>query len=231
MINKSKVNSMNYKNIYERLMLRARDRGIEGYQERHHIVPRCLGGSDDAENLVRLTPEEHYLAHQLLVRIYPNNHSLVKAAMMMTVNRPSNKIYGWLRRRFAEAQSIGQKGDKNSQFRTKWIYNVALKECRKISEGESIPVGWLRGRVINFDDIERKESQRQAVRFKKNLEKHLQKKQLAQEWYRKFLDSGASSIRAFVRTGDYTKSHVSFIKMLKTYVPEFAPEHGKAFIP
>ncbi len=36
------------------------------YTERHHIIPRCLGGLDDASNIVELTGKEHYLVHLLL---------------------------------------------------------------------------------------------------------------------------------------------------------------------
>lgn len=97
---------MNYKLIYENLVKRGQLRtSIEGYKERHHIIPRCMGGSDDASNLVDLTPEEHFVAHQLLVKIYPNDLRLVRACDVMSkdtkINKywRKNKMYGWLRRR------------------------------------------------------------------------------------------------------------------------------------
>ena len=37
--------------------------------EEHHIWPRCLGGGDEEENTVLLTPREHLLAHRLLIEI------------------------------------------------------------------------------------------------------------------------------------------------------------------
>lgn len=95
-------------NHYERLIDRAKNRQRTGYMERHHIVPRCLGGSDSPDNLVFLTPEEHYTAHLMLIRIFPEEEALVSAVLMMCVSSPttprSNKIYGWVRRRFAEKQ-------------------------------------------------------------------------------------------------------------------------------
>lgn len=85
------------------LMERSRDRVLEGYVEKHHIIPRCLGGTNDATNIAVLTPEEHFLAHQLLVKIYPNSPPLVNAAVIMTTHhtehRANNKLFGWLRRR------------------------------------------------------------------------------------------------------------------------------------
>ena len=80
----------------------------------HHVIPLCMGGSDDEENIVALTPEEHYVAHQLLVRIYPDNDKLVFAAAMMGKTRPSNKVYGWLKRRFSESMSKVHTGRKNT---------------------------------------------------------------------------------------------------------------------
>ena len=85
------------------LMERSRDRILEGYVEKHHIIPRCLGGTNDTTNIAVLTPEEHFLAHQLLVKIYPNSPPLVNAAVIMTTHhtehRANNKLFGWLRRR------------------------------------------------------------------------------------------------------------------------------------
>ncbi len=92
---------MNYQNIYNSLIEKAKSRPAIQPKERHHIIPRCMGGNDDAVNLIDLTPEEHYTAHLLLVKIYPNNHKLIYAANMMTVGggRMNNRKYGWLKRK------------------------------------------------------------------------------------------------------------------------------------
>jgi hypothetical protein len=102
---------MNYQSHYDRLMARAKSRILHGYSERHHVQPKCLGGSDDDSNIVRLTAEEHYVAHLLLVKIYPHSEGLLWASFMMTGGnknqgeRHNNKIYGWQRRKFAESVS------------------------------------------------------------------------------------------------------------------------------
>lgn len=142
---------MNYQLHYNKLIDRAKHRVLEDYSEKHHIVPRCMGGSDDHNNLVSLTPEEHYVAHQLLVKIFPNNSKLINAAVMMIPNRPSNKLYGWLRKKFAESQSINQTGSGNSQFGTRWIHNINLKESKRIKIIDLLPDGWVEGRKIKFD--------------------------------------------------------------------------------
>ena len=62
---------MNYFLIYQRLIAKAKERTCpEGYVEKHHILPRALGGSDDSSNLVVLTSREHFIAHALLAKIH-----------------------------------------------------------------------------------------------------------------------------------------------------------------
>jgi hypothetical protein len=99
-----------YKKHYDNLINRAKNRILNEYSEKHHILPRCLGGSDNQDNLVQLTAEEHFVAHQLLIKIYPNEPKLAYAALIMTTdkngNRVNNKLFGWLRRELAKAISI-----------------------------------------------------------------------------------------------------------------------------
>lgn len=67
---------MNYKHTYNNLIQsrsqlnRIKDKDIIGGFENHHIVPKSLGGSNNPENLVLLTPREHYVAHWLLYKIH-----------------------------------------------------------------------------------------------------------------------------------------------------------------
>lgn len=49
------------------------------YHERHHIKPRCMGGTDEDENLVDLFAREHFEAHRLLALENPDNEKLVYA--------------------------------------------------------------------------------------------------------------------------------------------------------
>lgn len=106
---------MNYQKHYDLLITRGKARMLDGYVEKHHIVPRCMGGGDEPENLVQLTPEEHYLAHQLLIKMYPDVSGLASATQLMTVHhtetRTNNKLFGWIRRKCA--------ADMSAQM-TKW---------------------------------------------------------------------------------------------------------------
>jgi hypothetical protein len=110
---------MDYTRIYNSLIDRARGRIVEGYTESHHIVPRCMGGGDEVSNLVELTPEEHFLAHQLLVKMYPSNPKLLFAASMMIADscgqRVNNKMFGWIKRKWVEAVREQRTGVPHSE--------------------------------------------------------------------------------------------------------------------
>ena len=111
---------MNYAAHYKRLTERAATRTLTGYTERHHIIPRCLGGGDYAENLVYLTAEEHYVAHQLLVKINPGHVGLMWAALRLSRKSTGNKAYGWLRRALSEKK----RGSKRPPFSAEWRANI-----------------------------------------------------------------------------------------------------------
>jgi hypothetical protein len=57
---------MNYRNIYNSIIDRYKSQ--QGLTEKHHIIPRCMGGSDDPENLVAVSPRVHYILHLLLYK-------------------------------------------------------------------------------------------------------------------------------------------------------------------
>ncbi len=96
---------MNYKKHYDILIERAKNRILDGYLEEHHIIPRCLGGSNDKSNLAKLTPEEHFVAHQLLIKIHPGVPGLVYAVRMMCFgDNRNNKWYGWLKREYSKSR-------------------------------------------------------------------------------------------------------------------------------
>jgi len=74
---------MNYQKIYQDFIAsrRLREADIVGYSEKHHIVPKALGGGNEKANLIRLTPEDHFFAHLLLARIHGRKMWAAVAAM------------------------------------------------------------------------------------------------------------------------------------------------------
>ena len=54
------------------------------YVEKHHIIPRCIGGSNHRENIVSLTAREHFVCHLLLTKMTTGK---VKQAMCWAVGK------------------------------------------------------------------------------------------------------------------------------------------------
>lgn len=175
---------MDYQKIYERIIDRAKRRNdIDEYYEIHHILPRCLGGDDKENNLVRLTAREHFICHYLLSKSYAKYsfewYKMNHAFMMMKVNSLNqnryfnSRLYKSCKENFREVMSNSQKGKRNSQYGKLWIYNEKTNETKKIEKGLNIPEGWKKGRIIKTID-EKKQYQCKwckKVYYKKGQEK------------------------------------------------------------
>lgn len=63
---------MDYGKIYEMFIKDrvGKQKITASYTERHHIVPRSLGGGNEPENIVILTARDHFFAHLLLAKIH-----------------------------------------------------------------------------------------------------------------------------------------------------------------
>jgi hypothetical protein len=99
---------VDYGRVYKQFIAdrRAQEPKLTGYSERHHILPKCMGGNDEPHNLIRLTPEDHYFAHLLLAQAH-GGLALWGACVLMARGAPSvmraRRTYGMVRRRWNEA--------------------------------------------------------------------------------------------------------------------------------
>lgn len=125
---------MNYKKTYDLICERGKlERNLD-YCENHHIVPKCLNGTDDKENLTKLTAKEHYIAHWLLYKIYPSNWKISNAFFWMATENKKNN-----RRISSRQYAIAKKAmSKNSSKRMKDIGNPMYVESAKKKISESM---------------------------------------------------------------------------------------------
>lgn len=75
-----------YRSLYIRLIKRGlsmTEKELNGYNEKHHILPRCMGGDDNKENLVLLPVRYHIMAHIILLEAYPDHTGICYAAFCM----------------------------------------------------------------------------------------------------------------------------------------------------
>lgn len=67
------------------------------YFETHHIIPKSLGGSNNSDNLVRLTAKEHLICHHLLSKMVENKYKIkminALTAMAMNAGTHDNQRY------------------------------------------------------------------------------------------------------------------------------------------
>jgi len=122
---------MNYERIYTQLIDRARTRTLLGYKERHHIIPRCIGGNNDALNLVDLTAREHFIAHKLLCEIYPNIKGIQLAfwAMVVYKSKKNQRTYKISAREYESLRLDVIEIIRDTQLnREKWTHTPKTKQ-------------------------------------------------------------------------------------------------------
>jgi len=137
---------MDYIKIHDKLIFKAKNRKISGYTETHHIIPKCLGGTNEKENLVKLTAKEHWLIHQLLCEIYPKNYSLLKAleSMMRKSNNQirdyviSGKQYERIKKECSSLHSLRLTGRKRKPF--------TEEHKKNMSESKKGKPSWAKGK-------------------------------------------------------------------------------------
>ena len=179
---------MDYKAIYYKIIEKAKKETENGnrhvgYYEKHHIIPKSLGGNNEKENLVKLTAREHFLCHWLLVKIYDKgtierNKMLCAFWRMQSTNEHhkryiNSRVYEKLRIEFVNAvsqmTSISQSGERNSQFGTKWYTNRNTGESKKFKE-KPIDEFWIEGRNLFT-------GQSSKLKFKKPIPKYHKKRE------------------------------------------------------
>jgi hypothetical protein len=173
---------MNYLKIYEDIISNAKSKekhrmelkkSKKEYFEKHHIIPKCLGGTNDKDNLVLLTAKEHFICHRILVLINPGNEKLIRALFLMShTNKkqggryiPSGKIYERIREEWSiVARSVKRSkenidktsGTLNGMFGKIWIKRDNIEKCvHKNILHKYIDDGWIKGRIIS-DEQKRK---------------------------------------------------------------------------
>lgn len=89
-----------YRHWHDAIIERARTRGpVDGYIEKHHVIPKSMGGTKESGNLVALTFREHFLVHWLLTKFVDqyNCYKMLMALFRMGQDhlRPERLVAGW----------------------------------------------------------------------------------------------------------------------------------------
>jgi hypothetical protein len=106
-------NESKYTKWYYNIIRQAQLRTLDGYKERHHIIPRSLGGLDESANLVDLTAKEHYIVHLLLPYMIVDSDHRKK---MWGALRCMSKLIYKTHRRYVGSARFYEKAKENTDF-------------------------------------------------------------------------------------------------------------------
>lgn len=140
-----------YTKWYFAIIKRATERTLDGYCERHHAIPKCLGGTNDKNNLVYLTAREHFICHLLLMKMHSSNKLKYALIMMMARNPhqedrhiPNARVYEKIKKLNSELASAKFTGKQKHNVGKVRVYNPASGKY-SMSHKDKIPVGWVQG--------------------------------------------------------------------------------------
>lgn len=259
---------MNYNRIYVSIVLRAKseednrklNKKNGGYYERHHIIPRSLGGSNESTNLAYLTAREHFICHWLLVKIYPANSDAYNKMLFALWRMRSNptaetkryvfsNVYVYLREQFAKVigkkVSISQRGSGNSQYGTSWYTAIDDGHSERFSETPGH--GWIKGK--NVFGLGRKYPALWCIKTKKPLTiKHgqvrptlyeIRKNQFdkaeleTKRYWDEFHSSDYTSLNKFCHSNTVTISTVAMVLRFRKFIPIYnqISSQGATFVP
>jgi hypothetical protein len=117
-----------YEKWYAAITKRGQERILETYTEKHHILPRSLGGSNAKSNITYLTAREHFICHWLLIKIYKEGEAYWKMLNAIRIMRAENakqnrystkitsRVYENLKEEYARLQSDRYKGENNPMY-------------------------------------------------------------------------------------------------------------------
>ena len=140
-----------YFSIIDRALARSIDPGM--YYEKHHIVPKSLGGDNKKSNIVTLTAKEHFVCHRLLVKMTTGKDKLKMSyairCMMKLENeyqvryKISAKTYETIRRDTRSVISSAMSGENNPFFNKEHSIQTREKmsELRNARKAEGIVEG------------------------------------------------------------------------------------------
>lgn len=122
-----------YRIWYDQIMARARGRELDGYSEKHHVVPQALGGTDAESNIVRLTYREHFLAHWLIAKFTAGvqRKKMLRALHMMSRSREGRIICSW-------QYDVARTANRLAALGNKYALGNVLTEDRRRRISESL---------------------------------------------------------------------------------------------
>lgn len=84
-------NDNKYTKWYYAIIDKRKQNPAAGYFEKHHILPRSLGGSNKKFNIVHLTAKEHFVCHHLLLKMTTGENKMKMSFAIRTMMNMENE--------------------------------------------------------------------------------------------------------------------------------------------
>lgn len=118
-----------YTKWYFNIISNAQNRDISSYTEKHHIIPKSLGGSNKQTNLVKLTAREHFICHWLLTKMVDGDakSKMCKALYITQTHgigqyryKITSRMYNQIKLMRSLTTKNTRTGSQNYNFGKKW---------------------------------------------------------------------------------------------------------------
>lgn len=162
-----------YKNIIDRAITENRIKGGDIYYERHHIIPRCVGGTNNKQNLVLLTSKEHFICHKLLCEIYPDQPKLKYAVWAMLNIRELNKEKQSRNYRIGVREYERLRSEYVNELMTRENWIPPFKGKKHTEEAKRKNSEKHRGKRTPLSDVTKKKISEKLTDHFKNNEHHM----------------------------------------------------------
>ena len=148
-------NNSKYTKCYFAIIEQAKKCPSNGYTERHHIIPKSLGGGNEKSNIVRLTARAHFICHKLLIRMVEgqSKYKMIEALAIFSNNKNrkltlNSRDIAQIREANSQASSIRNKSNQyylnrppasddlrslrsENAKQSKWVNNGAVEKFTK----------------------------------------------------------------------------------------------------
>lgn len=197
---------MHYKTRYDKLISHYQLNPTDGMVEKHHIIPKCMGGDDTITNLVLLPTRAHFIAHYLLHKAYPENRSLAHAFAMMGVCNG----YQHRNSRLYEKSKLARSKAMTGLPRPEWV-KEKMRKPKSITENYKKPKSKEHAENISKslkNKPKTKEAIENSVKARQEYFKELRKNtEIKKAYYRlQYVNSGLSRKQFYEKHKDINPS-------------------------
>ena len=137
------MNKNKYSKWYYNIVNRAQSRTLlpNVRVEKHHILPRSLGGSNDTSNIAILTLREHFICHALLVKMTENkDRNKMVYALWKMCHSSKSKISAFKlnSRKYDSVKSLMSTVRTSEDFTPEWRAKISVSRKGKSSWNKGV---------------------------------------------------------------------------------------------